>query len=203
MSEQSVNAEPDSTQLPAPLVPDGVRFKHAESFPLSGDLLRYGALVREPDARVFRAVVTLMEWAWRGKPAASIDDCGKDFHRLIHEPPQWWRRHSAAVLAHFVKCSDGRYYHPDLAQRALALVAAQATTWRLDIPPAEWVRLRSRVFARDEYRCVYCGAVDRKLDCDHVVPLAGGGKSDLGNLVTACFVCNRSKGAKSVEEWMA
>jgi HNH endonuclease len=59
-------------------------------------------------------------------------------------------------------------------------------------------RLRFDVFKRDEFRCVYCGAVPSEtvmLECDHVKPVAEGGENEIDNLVTACADCNRGKGA--------
>ncbi|MFC3697076.1 HNH endonuclease [Sphingobium xenophagum] len=67
----------------------------------------------------------------------------------------------------------------------------------------EWAVIRAEVFARDDYTCTYCGAHGVQLECDHVVPVARGGSSDLGNLTTSCRPCNRSKRDKLVEEWMA
>jgi 5-methylcytosine-specific restriction endonuclease McrA len=63
----------------------------------------------------------------------------------------------------------------------------------------EWL-----VFARDGFRCVYCGAspvegdLDRegrpvKLEIEHIVPRSAGGDDTVGNLVTSCRTCNRSK----------
>lgn len=69
-------------------------------------------------------------------------------------------------------------------------------------PSAEvWKRLRADVFQRDGYRCTYCGAGGR-LECDHIVPVARGGSSDMENLTTACRPCNRAKRDKLVSEWM-
>jgi hypothetical protein len=58
-------------------------------------------------------------------------------------------------------------------------------------------RLRFDVFKRDGFACQYCGAHPPAvvLECDHIVPVAEGGKNDIYNLVTACFGCNRGKGA--------
>lgn len=67
----------------------------------------------------------------------------------------------------------------------------------------EWRELRDAVFKRDDYTCQYCGERGGKLECDHVLPVARGGNSDLGNLATACFKCNRSKRSKTVDEWRA
>lgn len=56
----------------------------------------------------------------------------------------------------------------------------------------EWV-----IFARDEFRCVYCGksSVEDgvKLEADHIVAHSAGGADTAGNLVTSCRDCNRSK----------
>lgn len=56
-------------------------------------------------------------------------------------------------------------------------------------------------------RCVACGA-KVPLEADHVVPLAKGGRSDLGNLQPLCKRCNMAKGtnstdyrSKEVREW--
>lgn len=72
-----------------------------------------------------------------------------------------------------------------------------------DRPPAHvWGEIRNRVFARDNYTCQYCGEHGKRLECDHVVPVARGGSHQDENLVTACFKCNRSKRDKLVSEWM-
>jgi hypothetical protein len=61
-------------------------------------------------------------------------------------------------------------------------------------------KTRFEVFKRDAFACQYCGAHPPKaiLECDHIVPVAEGGVNDLDNLVTACFDCNRGKGAVSL-----
>lgn len=54
-------------------------------------------------------------------------------------------------------------------------------------------------------RCVYCGtclAID-VATLDHVYPLAHGGTSAPGNLVTACARCNRLKGDMLPVEFFA
>lgn len=56
-------------------------------------------------------------------------------------------------------------------------------------------KLRFDVFKRDGFVCVYCGAHPPQalLECDHVIPHAGGGPTEIENLVTACVDCNRGK----------
>lgn len=57
--------------------------------------------------------------------------------------------------------------------------------------------LRDRVFARDEYRCVYCAESfpGEMLTLDHVEPRMRGGDQSEGNLVAACKACNQLKGS--------
>lgn len=53
--------------------------------------------------------------------------------------------------------------------------------------------LRARIFARDGYSCVYCGATE-DLTIDHLVSRALGGTNQLDNLQTLCRTCNEAKG---------
>jgi len=64
-----------------------------------------------------------------------------------------------------------------------------------------WQSIRMRIFARDLYVCQYCRKSGVDLECDHIIPLSGGGSNEDSNLTTACAQCNRSKSAKTVEEW--
>lgn len=56
-------------------------------------------------------------------------------------------------------------------------------------------RKRFEVFKRDGFACQYCGRTPPTvvLEADHIIPVADGGPDDMGNLVTACFDCNRGK----------
>ena len=51
--------------------------------------------------------------------------------------------------------------------------------------------------------CHYCGCVTppSELTMDHIVPLARGGKSIKGNVVTACKKCNIKKKQLLPMEW--
>jgi hypothetical protein len=63
---------------------------------------------------------------------------------------------------------------------------------------------RADVFARDGYRCVYCGTVASTdlLSVDHVQPRVKGGDSSGGNVVTACIPCNTAKGSRSLVQFL-
>ena len=58
-------------------------------------------------------------------------------------------------------------------------------------------KIRFEVFKRDGFQCCYCGRKPPEviLECDHVNPKSKGGEDDIDNLITACFDCNRGKGA--------
>ena len=59
---------------------------------------------------------------------------------------------------------------------------------------------RRALFARDGWRCVYCGTSSGRLTLDHVVPRSRGGESIWENVVTACAPCNLRKGNRTLEE---
>lgn len=62
--------------------------------------------------------------------------------------------------------------------------------------PRPRVRLtRREIFARDGWKCVYCGHAVKDLTIDHVVPRHRGGAHTWENLVTACKTCNHRKAA--------
>lgn len=62
------------------------------------------------------------------------------------------------------------------------------------------------LFARDGYRCQYCGRHRTELrgreflTRDHVIPVSRGGANDWGNVVAACSPCNNRKGNRLPRE---
>ena len=59
---------------------------------------------------------------------------------------------------------------------------------------------RRALFARDGWRCVYCGSASGRLTLDHVIPRSRGGGSDWENVVTSCAPCNLRKGNRLLHE---
>ena len=53
--------------------------------------------------------------------------------------------------------------------------------------------LKVRVWRRDGFKCVRCGAED-DLSCDHIIPESRGGPTEFDNLQTLCRPCNSRKG---------
>lgn len=62
------------------------------------------------------------------------------------------------------------------------------------------------IFARDQWRCGYCGievvecttspAPPNAATVDHIVARSAGGGNQRANLVTACLACNQAKGGQ-------
>ncbi|MDY6880003.1 MAG: HNH endonuclease [Desulfatiglans sp.] len=61
---------------------------------------------------------------------------------------------------------------------------------------------RQNIYARDKYRCQYCGNQfpPEELTYDHVIPKFRGGKTRWDNIVTCCIRCNRKKGGHTPRE---
>jgi 5-methylcytosine-specific restriction endonuclease McrA len=68
------------------------------------------------------------------------------------------------------------------------------------VPRAVQRRISRRaLFARDGWRCQYCGSTGR-LTLDHVVPRSRGGDSVWENVVASCAPCNHRKGDRLPHE---
>jgi 5-methylcytosine-specific restriction endonuclease McrA len=70
---------------------------------------------------------------------------------------------------------------------------------------AEWEAMKLRVWARDNYTCVYCGCQltndhgPQSRTVDHLLAVSkGGSSSDITNLVSACRSDNSSKGVNDL-----
>lgn len=62
---------------------------------------------------------------------------------------------------------------------------------------ASWQALRRAVLERDNFTCVYDGAV--ATEADHIVPRSKGGEDSMENLVASCKPCNARRQAKTLE----
>ncbi len=61
---------------------------------------------------------------------------------------------------------------------------------------------RINIYARDKYRCQYCGTKGKLKDFtfDHVQPKSRGGRTTWENIVTCCEACNCKKGDRTPRE---
>jgi hypothetical protein len=66
-----------------------------------------------------------------------------------------------------------------------------------DLTDEQWVALKAAWVG-----CAYCGAVDRPLQRDCVLPLSRGGRYTLANIAPACDSCNASKCNDEVTAWL-
>jgi 5-methylcytosine-specific restriction endonuclease McrA len=66
-----------------------------------------------------------------------------------------------------------------------------------DLSDAQWEALKAAWVG-----CAYCGAADRPLQRDCVLPLSRGGRYTVTNIVPACRSCNTSKCNDEVTGWL-
>lgn len=108
--------------LPAPLVPPNVDLRDFQYMELDVQKLRDSRFAAEVDAEAFRAGILLWCAAWHQVPAGSLPDNDVElsnlagFGRVVRE----WKRVREQALSLFVRCSDGRLYHPVIAEKAVA-----------------------------------------------------------------------------------
>lgn len=106
--------------LPAPIVPAGVDLRGYGWMPLYGNHLFGSEFNARCSDAEWRAGMTLWWAAWNQVPAASLPDDDVALTRLadLGRDTRTWKRIRAMALHGFVKCSDGRLYHPFLAKLA-------------------------------------------------------------------------------------
>jgi 5-methylcytosine-specific restriction endonuclease McrA len=61
--------------------------------------------------------------------------------------------------------------------------------------------VREYLLAKWGRRCAYCGAIDRPLQVEHLVPRIRGGSHRVSNLTIACEPCNQKKGNQTAAEF--
>ena len=66
-----------------------------------------------------------------------------------------------------------------------------------DLTDVQWAALKAAWGG-----CAYCGATDRPLQRDCLLPISRGGRYTLGNIAPACGPCNASKCNDEVTGWL-
>lgn len=110
-------------QLPPPFVSTEVDLTDFKFMPLEvSRLLRsefwMDAMDRDP--RIAAASVNLWAESWHQRPAASLPDNDRAMARFAMVDRETWAEIRDGVLAAWVKCADGRWYHPVVAEKANA-----------------------------------------------------------------------------------
>lgn len=107
--------------LPAPLIPSEVDLTDFPFMPLDVRRLRDSDLASLESPEACWAAVLLWAASWHQIPAGSLPDDDRvlsqlaGFGRVVKE----WMRVREGALRSFVKCSDGRLYHPVVVEKAV------------------------------------------------------------------------------------
>lgn len=106
---------------PAPLTPPECDLQDFPFMPLHVARLRDSDLAAEEEPEACWYAVLLWAASWHQVPAASLPDNDAVLTKLIGlgRDLRTFRKHKAAALRGFVRCSDGRLYHPVVAEQAV------------------------------------------------------------------------------------
>lgn len=107
--------------LPPPLTPPGCDLQDFTFMPLQVARLRDSALAAEEAPEACWYAVLLWAAAWHQVPAGSLPDNDALLTRLIGlgRDTRTFRKHRAGAMRGFVLCSDGRFYHPVVAEQVV------------------------------------------------------------------------------------
>lgn len=106
---------------PEPLVPAHVNLRDFQFMPLEvGRLLESETWIQAAhEPFLGHALISLWCAAWHEVPAGSLPANRIVLARKAHRTPAEFEAIAERVLAGFVECSDGRLYHPVIAEKAL------------------------------------------------------------------------------------
>lgn len=109
------------SDLPEPLTPPDCDLQDFPFMPLHVARLRDSDLANEECAEACWYAVLLWAASWHQLPAGSLPDNDAVLTKLIGlgRDLRTFRKHKAAALRNFVLCSDGRLYHPIVAEQAM------------------------------------------------------------------------------------
>jgi Protein of unknown function (DUF1376) len=104
-----------------PLVPRNIDLRDFAYMPLDTVRLRDSSMALKASDAEFRAAVILWCVAWHQVPAGSLPNDDDDLASFVGfgRDVRKWRRLREGALRGFQLCSDGRLYHPVLAEKAL------------------------------------------------------------------------------------
>ena len=109
------------SDLPSPLTPISCDLRDFSFMPLLVSRLRRSRswllAKRQPELAFY--MVNLWMGAWHEVPAASLEDDDDVLADIAMCEPRKWLKVKESVLRGWVKCSDGRLYHPVVAEQAL------------------------------------------------------------------------------------
>ena len=109
------------SDLPEPLTPADCDLRDFQYMPLDVSRLRGSELASTESPEACWAALMLWSASWHEVPAASLCDDERVLAKAAGygRDIKGWRKVSAAALRGFQKASDGRFYHPVVAVKAL------------------------------------------------------------------------------------
>jgi hypothetical protein len=119
---QAATEEQLQNECQAPLVPDEVDLTDYKFMPLEVARLlqsEWWIVACAEDPRRAIAAVNLWARSWHQRPAASLPDNDVVLSTMAMVPLAVWREIRDAVMEAWVLCSDGRWYHPVVAEKAV------------------------------------------------------------------------------------
>ncbi|HET7255578.1 MAG TPA: hypothetical protein VFJ46_17615 [Xanthobacteraceae bacterium] len=107
-------------KLPSPLTPADCDLRSVPSMLLDVQRFRDSDLVVLEDPEAVLAAILLWGAAWHQVPAASLPDDDRMLAQLAGygKVVKAWKKVREGALRGFVMCSDGRLYHPVVAEKA-------------------------------------------------------------------------------------
>lgn len=125
-----------SVKLPDPLVPSDCDLRGMPGMMVDTSRLPRSQLRLKCSADEFRAAIILWCAAWSELPASSLPDDDEELAKLAGESRTRWKRIRGEAMRGWIKCSDGRFYHPVLASKARD--AWKARTKQRDRANSRW-----------------------------------------------------------------
>ena len=113
----------DFEQLPAPLTPPDCNLRGLPFMPLHTERLLDSDMMALSTGEEFKTALRLWCKSWNQEPAASLPDDDRILAHLAGKELSAWRKVKDMALRGFVKCSDGRLYHPVIAAEAIKAMA--------------------------------------------------------------------------------
>jgi len=111
------------TELPEPLTPADCNLRGLPFMPLHTDRLLDSDMMALSTGEEFKTALRLWCKSWNQEPAASLPDDDRILAHLAGKELAGWRKVKGMALRGWIKCSDGRLYHPVIAEEAIKAMA--------------------------------------------------------------------------------
>lgn len=133
------------------------------------------------------------------------EDCYKEFNRIKARTSYRLKKHQTAETIYKKRIcpvceNEFKFNFTSQPNKKYCSKECRETTNSIKFKKTD---NRYIIFERDTFKCIYCGKTtedyDIVLTCDHIIPQDEGGEHFASNLITACHVCNGSKGKKKLK----